>query len=101
MGNVRSIRRNLIKSPAANDRGYSHVGLHRDAKQERAYVHPDRLEHGTDTRGEKNGLAKLSKEQVLHIRGISGKSLAQLAMQYGVSKSTIADIKAGRTWAHI
>ena len=142
MGNVRSIRRNLIKSPAANDRGYFHVGLHNGAKQERLYVHrlvletfigpcpgavdgchndgnrannrldnlrwdtpmnnhADRLTHGTDTRGEKNGLAKLSKGQVLHIRKSSDRSLAQLAMQFGVSKATIADIKAGRTWAHI
>ncbi len=100
MGNVRSIRRNLIKSPAANDRGYFHVGLHSGAKQQRLYVHrlvleafvgpcpagmegchndgdrannrldnlrwdtsknnhADRLEHGTDTRGEKNGLRGL------------------------------------------
>lgn len=55
--------------------------------------------------GEKSGTAKLTAAQVLEIRaryrkGVAGSAQA-LADQYGVSRSHIGDIVAGRRWAHL
>ena len=41
--------------------------------------------------------AKLNMDQAREIR-MSDKTQRQLALEYGVNKATIANIKAGRTW---
>ncbi len=61
----------------------------------------DAVEHGTTTRGRKNEHAVLN---LLAVRDIkrrlkAGYGAAALAQGFGVSKATIYDIKAGRTWA--
>jgi len=60
----------------------------------------DRVEHGTENRGERQWMAKLSREDVLAIRrqagGISHRALAK---QYGVSRMTITNILNRDTWA--
>lgn len=61
----------------------------------------DKLHHSHF--GEKNTQSKLTKEQVLEIvelrRGNS--DLNTISIKYSISKSTICDIMAGRSWAHI
>ncbi len=64
-----------------------------------------RIELGSQ-RGEKNGLAKLTEIQVKDIRRLiinqkTPYSLSQLADVFGVSISTISDIKKFRTWRHL
>jgi len=59
----------------------------------------DRLLHGTDTRGEKHGMAKLTEQDVLAIRAQSWRSGNALAAEYGVGKSTISQIRHRRFWA--
>jgi len=44
--------------------------------------------------------AKLSEEEVLRIRADS-RPQAVIAREYGVSQSTVCDIKSGRLWAHL
>ena len=53
-----------------------------------------------DTRGPRNGMTKLTAEAipVIRDRRISGKELAE---RYGVTQTTISDIRKGRTWRHV
>ena len=51
-------------------------------------------------RGSQNSNAKLSAADVLAIRA-SERTVADLAASYGVSRSTIANIIAKRTWKHL
>ena len=58
----------------------------------------DRLLHGTHTRGERNGIAKLTEAQVLEIRA-STKLRRELTKEYGIARSTVYMIKARKIWA--
>lgn len=61
------------------------------------HAHANGLKTG---RGSQNSNAKLSALQVIEIRA-SSASPAELAAQYGVARSTIINIREGRTWVHI
>ena len=63
----------------------------------------DRVRDGTAPRGEKCGAAKLTEEAVRSIlTDLSmGISLSIIANRHRVSKTTIYDIRAGRTWWHL
>lgn len=55
-------------------------------------------------RGERNGMAKLTAPKVLAIRRerlVSNTSVAQLALRYGVCKSTIGYVISGERWGHV
>ena len=63
----------------------------------------DRLRDGSDNRGEKHGLSKLTEIQVKYIRarledGMEGKALARL---FEVGRAQISRIKNNQQWAHI
>jgi hypothetical protein len=61
----------------------------------------DRLISGTHNRGERCGLSKLSKYDVLEIRRLRNEkcySGLQLADMYGISPSNIYDIMSNRNW---
>ncbi len=58
----------------------------------------DKTLDGTVNRGERHGISKLTQESVLYIRK-SSMQTSVLAKLYGVSASTICDIKSRRTWA--
>ena len=51
-------------------------------------------------KGEKNGAAKLTADQVLAIRR-SSETYAVLAKAFGVTQATICDIRKRRSWAHL
>lgn len=55
------------------------------------------------SKGSKNGSSKLNEEQVRDVKALikNGIPLKKIAQKYGVSQSTISDIKAGRTWNHL
>lgn len=62
----------------------------------------DRLEHGSDCRGEKNVTAKLTCQQVMEIRRLKGvKSRKELSDQFGVSVTQVGSILNGRSWQHL
>ena len=52
-------------------------------------------------RGELQGNSKLKTEEVLAIRDSENISKVELASTYNISKATIYDILAGRTWVHL
>lgn len=66
----------------------------RDAVQKGRWIH---------TRGEKNGRAKLSEDDVLQIRLALafGASVATMAKRFGMSFKTVSKIKLRQRWAHI
>jgi hypothetical protein len=51
-------------------------------------------------RGERNGMSKLTKSQVVEILA-SMESSRRLAKRFGVSQSTVAQIRTGRVWTHV
>src|SRR5690606_15066309 len=66
----------------------------------RAGNHHDRIEHGTDNRGEKHSMAKLCSLDVWLIRSISATN-KELAEFFGVSSSNIRAIKRRKSWRHL
>jgi hypothetical protein len=54
-------------------------------------------------RGEQNTLSKLTEDQAVTIiaRAGAGEPLRSLALEYGVSYSTIYYVKTGRSWPHL
>lgn len=59
-----------------------------------------RTEHGTQTIGEKHGMAKLTEAEVLEIRKIP-KRTRGVAEKYGISIATICTIRARKNWKHL
>ena len=79
-----------------------------------ACVNPDHLEavsrevnmshkvlDGTDQRGEKNGTAKLTIEQILEIRKRSNETHTSLAKEFGVTQGHISNIIHRKKWTHV
>lgn len=61
----------------------------------------DRLVHGTHTRGEKQPRSKLTGSEVEEIRSLSGqRSHRVIAEMFGVSRTTVWGIMAGRRWSY-
>jgi hypothetical protein len=63
----------------------------------------DAIADGTLARGERGGSAKLTEREVLRIRAEhgAGRGYGKLAAQYSVSRSQIARIVKGESWAHL
>lgn len=62
----------------------------------------DSLQHGTRANGERNGSSKFTNEQILAIRSLkSDHSDAEIAKQFGCSRSMIWLIVTRRAWNHI
>lgn len=61
----------------------------------------DKLVHGTATRGERHGLARLTETDIRAIRASTDRSrgwMTRLATEYGVSQTHISRIIKGRAW---
>ena len=50
--------------------------------------------------GEKHGMSKLTMDNVVYIK-TSKESGVKLANKFGVSTTTICDIRKGRSWTHV
>jgi DNA-binding XRE family transcriptional regulator len=61
----------------------------------------DKVRHGTNLNGERNHQSKLTVSQVLEIKNRSSESQRKLAKEYGVSKTVIGLIHAGKTWKYL
>jgi len=57
----------------------------------------DRVKHGTDNRGEKHPLVKLSRDEVRQIRSACGTH-REISKQFGTSRENVGSIKRGKTW---
>jgi hypothetical protein len=63
----------------------------------------DRVKHDLANRGEKNGKATFTEEQVKEIkkRLATGEGTSAIARDYGVTHGAIGHIKGGRRWSHV
>lgn len=63
----------------------------------------DRVEHGTDCRGDKQGQSKLTDAQAAQIipRVDSGESRARIAREFGVSRTIISRLANKKTFRHL
>ena len=63
----------------------------------------DKIAHGTHNRGSRHNMAKLTEPQVLEIRrrGFAGESRSLLAVEFKVSKTTVAGIINLKRWGHL
>ncbi|MEQ9888887.1 HNH endonuclease signature motif containing protein [Pectobacterium zantedeschiae] len=59
------------------------------------------LKVATISKGESNGRAKLTNNDVMNIKSIKGVTNVKLAEDYGVSVSQISRIRRGKFWRHI
>jgi len=61
----------------------------------------DRIDHGTDNRGERSGHARLTRGDVLTIRAMFASGLSQpyIARKFDVARTTVSSITSGRSWA--
>jgi len=82
-------------NPACVNPRHLFLGTRADNNRDRA-----KKGRGNHPKGEQHPRARLTERQVLRIRKNSGSS-ARLALQYGVSKTTIRSIKARITWRHV
>lgn len=59
----------------------------------------DTLVHGTSTRGERHGYAKLTERDVREIVVLKGEMAQRvIGVRYGVSQSLVSLIHRGRAW---
>lgn len=64
----------------------------------------DMCTKGRQARGKRNGLTKLTEEQVreiLRLRAADGLTWSLLAKMFGVSPTAVARAVTGRTWTHV
>lgn len=59
----------------------------------------DKLVHNTHNRGERNGAAKLTQEQVRLVRSLLGQSRQIIAAQVGTSAANVDHILRGDSWS--
>lgn len=61
--------------------------------------HADKLIHGTMARGEKNGNASMSEETARKAKSMIGHmTQREIAVELGITRSAVRDIKIGKTW---
>ena len=64
----------------------------------------DKLRDGTDSRGEKHHMSKLTEEQVLEIYELawhSERTVQSIGEQFDIDRTTAVKIKHGHSWAHL
>lgn len=63
----------------------------------------DKLRDGTDQRGERNHMAKLTESDVREIRRLAaaGALKYRIAEQYGLCKSAVGQIVRRKSWTHV
>ncbi len=93
------------RDQAAHSCGKGHLGCvnkrHLSWKTPQANS-DDKAQHGTKVEGGKVHKARVTAEQVLEIRAIGHTVVArELAVLYGVDRSTISDILNRRSWKHL
>jgi hypothetical protein len=67
----------------------------------RAENHADKKRHGTHISGEASHYAVLREQDVLAIRARPHERSDDLADEFGVTRTCVNHIRAGRTWRHV
>ena len=61
----------------------------------------DRVRHGTSLAGERNPFAQLARADVATIREAQRAMVKQMAERFGVSRATVRNVLAGKTWDEV
>lgn len=62
----------------------------------------DRISAGTSNRGERNGQAKLTSEEVVVIRALRGHlTQKRIAAMFSIDQSTVCDVQRGKHWKYV
>lgn len=85
----------FLGTDADNKRDMITKGRHATGDRNGSRTKPHR-----QPRGERQGLAKLTTEQVISIKEDT-RTLKAIARDYGVHLSTIHNIRSGKTWTHL
>jgi hypothetical protein len=90
---------------AAHSCGNGHLGCvakrHLSWKTKKGNA-DDRDRHGRTARGEKNGCAKLTEEEIRTIRSLRGSQTGkEVAKMFGVCPATISAIQLRQKWTHV
>lgn len=85
-------------TPADNARDMAMKGRAASGDRNTARKYPDRV-----ARGERNGNSRLTANQIRQIRLLhdNGASYEKIALQFGISSSTVGEIVRGETWRGI
>jgi len=86
--------RHTCDNPACINPSHLLAGTHQDNVD-------DKVRRGRQPRGESSGRAKLTESQVREIRKLANPSPTLLGRKYGVSDTTIIDIRKGKIWKHV
>ncbi len=87
----------FIGTRADNNRDSALKGRGALGERNGARTHPDRL-----ARGERNGAAKLTAQQVAEMKSSFGfVSMGDLARRYSVSRRAVGFIRDGKSWGHV
>ena len=83
-------------NPSCVNPNHLWIGNHTENMRDKGYK-------GTQCKGETHGNHKLNEKDVknIKIKHFEGKSYTILAIEYKVSRSTIAQIIKGRSWRHV
>lgn len=94
--------RHLCGNPGCVNPDHLALGTHQDNMHDMV-IHGRSRSEDKVHRGSKNGLAKLTEEQVLEIRHLHSQGVpkSELARRYGVDHSNIQCIVSRKTWKHI
>lgn len=87
--------RHLCHNPSCIFPGHLRPGTHKENMQDRV-----RAGRGADLRGENNGRAKLTEDDVRFIRQSSAPGTV-LARQFNVTKNAISNIRLHKAWRHV
>ena len=69
--------------------------------------HADKVQHGTDPKGERNGMARLTEDDVREIRrryrrvSYHESNAVELMREFGLTRSGLLDVVKRRKWAHV
>ena len=87
----------------ASDFGKARQSIHGICRGAAWKYAPGPTHHHPNTRGENNGLAKLTEQQVVEIREryAALEPLRPLGQEFGISTQTIKAIGTGKTWRHV
>lgn len=64
----------------------------------------DKIRHGTENTGERNGMSKLTEPQVFAIRELAASgalSQTEIGRRFGVRGTAVCRILSGKRWSHI
>jgi len=88
--------RHMCHNPRRCNPTHLLLGTHKDNFEDK--IRAKREGTSVMLKGEDNVNSKLTEKQVQEIRATTGKTVRQMAKEYGVSKTLISAVRCGKAW---